>query len=218
MGTLNRILSEMKLKGISQVELCERLKIKKQAVTNWKSGHTQSYMKYLPRIAEILDVSVDYLLGKSESKETATARFVQPDITEETVSFPVTGEVAAGYNHIADEDWTGETVEIPKSYLHGRPATDYFVLTVCGDSMYPLYMDGDKVLILKQDTLEHSGQIGVIRYDGDNASLKKIEYADGEDWLRMVPINPVYKPVEIRGADLELCSVIGIPKLLIRKI
>lgn len=218
MDTLTSILEIMKSKKITQKDICHYLYLDKHTFSDWKSGRSESYLKYLPKIAEYLDVSVDYLLGKSESKETATARFVQPDITEETVSFPVTGEVAAGYNHIADEDWTGETVEIPKSYLHGRPATDYFVLTVCGDSMYPLYMDGDKVLILKQDTLEHSGQIGVIRYDGDNASLKKIEYADGEDWIRMVPVNPVYKPVEIRGADLELCSVIGIPKLLIRKI
>lgn len=218
MSTIYKITMLLKEQGKTQKELTDYLGITKNAFTDWKSGRIKSYTKHLDKIAEFFNVSVDYLLGKSESKNITSSRFVQPEISETTVTFPVIGEVAAGYNHIADEDWTGETVEIPQSYLHGRPATDYFVLTVCGDSMYPLYMDGDKVLILKADTLEHSGQIGVIRYDDDNASLKKVEYVDGEDWLRMVPINPVYKPVEIRGADLELCSIIGIPKLLIRNI
>ena len=60
--------------------------------------------------------------------------------------------------------------------------------------MYPLYMDGDKVLILKQSTLNRSGEIGAILYNGDNATLKKVEYVEGEDWMKLVPVNPEYPP------------------------
>ena len=142
---------------------------------------------------------------------------LSPTISTDTVTFPVIGEIAAGYNHCAVEDWSGETVEIPTYYLKGRKQDDFFVLSVKGDSMYPLYMDGDKVLILRQSTLNHSGEIGAIVYD-DYATLKKVEYVNGEDWLRMVPINPQYPPKRVEGAELEQCKVLGIPKLLIREI
>ena len=158
------------------------------------------------------------LLGclKSDLIEQKSLR--APEVTEDTVIFPVIGEIAAGYDYPAYEDWSGETVEIPKSYLHGRSRDDFFVLSVKGDSMYPQYMDGDKVLILKQSTMNRSGEIGAIIYDGDMATLKKIEYVDGEDWVKLIPINPEYTPKTIRNEDLEQCHVLGIPRLLVREI
>lgn len=40
----------------------------------------------------------------------------------------------------------------------------------------------------------------------------------GEDWLRMVPINPSHPIKKIDGVELEHCRILGIPKLLIRDI
>ena len=84
--------------------------------------------------------------------------------------------------------------------------------------MYPLYQEGDIVLILRQETLNASGDIGAILYDGELATLKKVKYVKGEDWMRLVPINPNFPPATIEGEDLERCRVLGIPKLLIREI
>lgn len=56
----------MKSKHISQQDICINLNLKKQAFTDWKAGKSESYLKYLPQIAEILNVSVDYLLGKTD--------------------------------------------------------------------------------------------------------------------------------------------------------
>jgi hypothetical protein len=50
------------------------------------------------------------------------------------------------------------------------------------------------------------------------ATLKKVEYVMGEDWMKLVPINPQYQPKTISGADLEQCKILGIPKLLIRQL
>ena len=58
----------------------------------------------------------------------------------------------------------------------------------------------------------------MLLYNGENATLKKVEYKDGEDWMRLVPINPEYKPKLIENSDLEQCRVLGIPRLLIREI
>lgn len=146
------------------------------------------------------------------------ARFPEPNVTDDVVTFPVIGTAAAGYDHVAEEVWDGDTVDIPTEFLHGRPKSDYFVVHVQGDSMYPMYIEGDKVLVLKADTLEYSGQVGLMLYNGDEATLKKVEYVMGEDWLRMVPINPMHPVKTIEGVDLELCRVLGIPKLLIREL
>lgn len=169
----------------------------------------------LEPIARVLRTTPAYLMGWEDSP---TRSENAPAVTENFITFPVIGEVAAGYDHIAMEDWEGDTIDVPASYLHGRSPKEYFVLRVIGDSMYPLYMDGDKVLVLRQETLNHSGQIGVLLYNSEQATLKKVEYAMGEDWLRMVPINPNYPPIRIEGADLEQCRVLGIPRLLVREI
>lgn len=141
-----------------------------------------------------------------------------PVVAENLVAFPVVGEIAAGFEHIAlEEAESPERVEIPAAYLKGRPRSDYFVLKVCGDSMYPLYMDGDKVLIKKTPSLERSGEIGAVLYE-EYATLKKVEYVVGEDWMKLVPVNPSYQPKTIEGADLEQCRILGVPVLLIREV
>ena len=66
--------------------------------------------------------------------------------------------------------------------------------------------------------MNHSGQIGVVIYDDDKATLKRIEYVFGEDWMKLIPLNPQFPPIMIRNEALEHCRVLGIPKMLIRDI
>lgn len=201
-------------KDISQEELARRCGYSSRStISKIEKGERNLTGDKIQVIADVLGVRPSYLM---DGEEPTSLR--APEVTEDTVIFPVIGEIAAGYDYPAYEDWSGETVEIPKSYLHGRNRDDFFVLSVKGDSMYPQYMDGDKVLILKQSTMNRSGEIGAIIYDGDMATLKKIEYVDGEDWVKLIPINPEYTPKTIRNEDLEQCHVLGIPRLLVREI
>lgn len=200
-----------KREDLTQEELANKLEISKSAISMYENGNRTPDFETLEMFADFFNVNLSYLIGENE-------RLLPPQIATDTVTFPVIGSIAAGYDELAVEDWTGETVEIPVSLLKGRKKEEYFVLSVHGDSMYPLYMDGDKVLILKQSTLDRSGDIGAVLYEGDNATLKKIEYVSGENWIRLVPINPEFKPKEIQGADLEQCRVLGVPRLLIREI
>ena len=201
-------------KDISQEELARRCGYSSRStISKIEKGERNLTGDKIQVIADVLGVRPSYLM---DGEEPTSLR--APEVTEDTVIFPVIGEIAAGYDYPAYEDWSGETVEIPKSYLHGRSRDEFFVLSVKGDSMYPQYMDGDKVLILKQSTMNRSGEIGAIIYDGEMATLKKIEYVDGEDWVKLIPINPEYTPKTIRNEDLEQCHVLGIPRLLVREI
>ena len=197
---------------ITQQQLADALGLSRSTIGMYEKGEREPDFETSEAIADYFNVRLDDLVGRKNANA-----LLSPTISTDTVTFPVIGEIAAGYNHCAVEDWSGETVEIPTYYLKGRKQDDFFVLSVKGDSMYPLYMDGDKVLILRQSTLNHSGEIGAIVYD-DYATLKKVDYVNGEDWLRMVPINPQYPPKRVEGAELEQCKVLGIPKLLIREI
>lgn len=228
--TAERLKQIMSVKNLKQIDIirlskpyCEKYKVKlgRNDLSQYVSGKVSPGQNKLYVLAKSLNVSEAWLMGCDVPMERDIEKkgeFAEPNITEDYTTFPVIGEIAAGYDHIAVENWEGDTADIPNSYLLGYAKKDFFVLRVIGDSMYPLYQNGDKVLILRQNTLNESGDIGAIIYDNEIATLKKIEYVKGENWIRLVPINPTYKPELIEGTRIESCRVLGIPKLLIREI
>lgn len=66
----NRISQSRKEKGITQEEMAERLGVTPQAVSKWENDISYPDILLLPKIAEILDVSVDVLLSGEAKKET----------------------------------------------------------------------------------------------------------------------------------------------------
>lgn len=206
----------LKLK-MTQEDVAFVVKVTKQTIQKYENNIiTNIPSDKIELLSKALNCSPAYLMGWEDDEDTK--RFQAPIITEDVTEFPIIGEIAAGFENIAAEDWTGETIEIPNKYLKGYKKTDFFVLRVKGQSMYPIYQEDDVVLILKQSTVNQSGDIGVIVYGDECATLKKLEFIKGEDWLRMIPLNPEYVPRLIEGEDLEHCCVLGIPKLLIREI
>lgn len=221
MTIYDRIKQLREQQGLSQQVLAEKVGFKTaSAINKIELGLRDINQTKIILFAKALNTTPAYLMGweTENDKKSDYINLPPPNITEDYTEIPVIGEIAAGYNHIAYENWEGETVPIPNHYLRGHDRSEYFVLTVKGSSMYPLYQDGDQVLILKQSTLNHSGQIGAVLYNDECATLKKVEYVMGEDWLKLIPINPNYEPELIEGEALEHCRVIGIPKLLVRDI
>ena len=210
MTTSDRIRETREKRGLTQQQLAEMVGYtNRSSIAKVEKGMVDLSETKIAAFAKALNVTPAFLLGIEE---------VAPNIAESFVSFPVMGEVAAGYDHYAVQDWTEGNIDIPASWLRGRPREDYFVLRVCGQSMFPAYQDGDIVLVLKQSTMDHSGQIGVVMYDDDKATLKRVEYVMGEDWMKLSPINPQFPPIMVTDERLEHCRVLGIPKMLVRKV
>jgi len=196
--------------GLSVDQLAEKLGINRATIYRYESEDISKLpASILQPLAAALRTTPHYLMGWEEKPQP-------PTVTEDVVELPVIGDLAAGYDRIACEHWTGETVIVPSSYLKGRNKNDFIVLCVKGDSMYPMYQNDDKVLILKQDCVPRSGAVGAIIYKDELSTLKKVEY--GEGWVKLLPVNPMYTPIEITGEDLAHFKVIGIPRLLIREI
>ncbi len=218
---VERLQQAMAESELSYGDIANITGIPKSAVHRYISGETPKIpLDRLEKIAQAMGVSAAWIMGWSDNKNgyIISAKFPPPTATDDFVTFPVIGEIAAGYDSIALEEWEGDTTDIPTSLLRGRNPEEYFVLRVKGDSMYPAYMEDDKVLILKQSTLNYSGQVGAVLYDGELATLKKVEFVPGEDWMKLIAINPNFPPKKIEGSELERCKVMGIPKLLIRDI
>ena len=51
METLNKIMEIMKEKNLKQKDLTDFLNLGKGTFTEWKSGKTNSYLRYIPKIA-----------------------------------------------------------------------------------------------------------------------------------------------------------------------
>ncbi len=204
--------------GKDRSQVCADLGVKYTTFADWYNGNKYPRIDKIERLAQYFGVLKSDLIEDNGGHFSIDGfPFPEPTVTDDVVTFYPIGTIAAGYDEIAYEEYGNTPVDIPRRYLGGRPKSDYFVLTVHGNSMYPAFLDGDKVLVLKQSTLNQPGSVGVILYESENATLKKIEYVPGEDWLRLVPINPEYPPKTISGSDLELCRVLGIPRLLIRE-
>lgn len=210
---MNRIPELRKRNRMNQSELATMMGISQSTLSGWETGRVSVSYSDLKKLSEIFSVPVDYIMG-----ENLPITKNMPTITDDVVTFRILGEVAAGYDHDPIPELDGGTISIPAEYLHGRPASDYFVLRITGDSMWPLYHDKDLVLVLRQSSCNHSGEIAVVIYDDQSASIKRVEYVQGQDWMRLIPLNPNFPPIKIEGESLEHCRVLGIPKLLIREI
>ena len=83
--------------------------------------------------------------------------------------------------------------------------------------MYPKFLEGDNLLCLRTDSVD-PGSIAVVLYDGEEATVKKVNYVQGEDWLELIPNNPEYVTKRISGEALNQCRILGKVIKLIRDI
>ena len=62
----HRLNTTRKQKGITALQMAEKLNVGLHSYRKYESGHRQPSLAALVKIADILDVSLDYLLGRDE--------------------------------------------------------------------------------------------------------------------------------------------------------
>lgn len=208
---MDKIKELREQKGISQTELANKINVVRSTICQYEKGTREPSYEVLQKLADFFNVSVDYLLGRDE--KTLEAKYP----SEQIKALPVIGKIRAGYNGIAVEEFLDDIQEIPQSIVKCYQWKDLFVLEVTGNSMYPQFLEGDRVLVHRQTSV-NSGDIAVVLYNGDEATVKQVRYVNGEDWVELIPKNPEYPTKRIENADLELCRVLGKVIYLFRKI
>lgn len=194
-----KLLSEQKLE---QKDLAEAINVKPQVISDWKSGKTKSYTKYIDQIASFFGVSVDYLLGKSPVRHNKME--ILRTESSSYVPVPVVGSVAAGYTALAETDIIGYELVDTSVLTDGY---EYAWLKVKGDSMSPLILEGDLVLIRLQEEVD-SGDLAVVIVDEEDGVIKRVQYSTNK--VTLVSENAdKYPPRVFSGKDVNRLRIWG---------
>lgn len=215
--TIKRLRKE---KGMTLEELGNRVGVGKSTVRKWETGMIANMRRdKIQKLADALDVDVDYLMGWGKK------HFIEIDVNSvEEYNFfrnklfvdgtiPVLGKVPCGYptQNLSMVDMN-DCVEIERSLSR---TGQYYGLRANGDSMFPKIEQGDVMIVHCQSDIE-SGQVAIVKINGEEATCKKIKKI--ETGLMLISINPNYepmffdwqevqdKPVEIVGRVIEVRS------------
>lgn len=73
----NKRLRELRIKNkFSQKELAKKLNITQTALSRLENGTTAAHEEIIVKVADLFDVSTDYLLGRTEIKNVY--KFIKP--------------------------------------------------------------------------------------------------------------------------------------------
>lgn len=129
------------------------------------------------------------------------------------VKIPIIGSVKAGYDYLAQENIIGN-IDVETSLV--GDGLEYFALQVKGDSMSPIFIEGDIVIIKKQNDCENN-QIAIVIVNGDEGTMKKVRKT--EQGIILQPLNPAYAPMIFTNEEIKSMpiTIVGIVKQLKRE-
>lgn len=161
-------------------------------------------------ISKAMNISIEELLSKiNENQEfTLNSSIRTVPLSElEQIEIPILGKVKAGYDYLADEN------KIGRIYLDYKPSDtkNYYALQVTGNSMEPLFSDGDIAIVHKQDNFE-SGNTCIVLINGDEATVKKVVRMD--DGIDLIAMNPYYPVRHFSSKDMKSIPVQVIGKVV----
>lgn len=197
---MNKIKEQRTQHRLSQAELAKQVGVSRSTIAMWETGGSQPDNDALRRVADILDVSTDYLLGRTDVERTAVdlekaGVFPLPEMT----TVPLIGTIACGTPIHAEENI--------EDYLQA-PACAHasFALRCQGDSMINARIfDGDIVFIRQQETVD-DGEIAAVLI-GEEATLKRVRRFPGK--LVLSPCNPMFDDFVFTGEELEGVRILG---------
>lgn len=212
---IGQYLKELReAKGLSTREVYNLVDVSNSYLSLVENGHRRPSAIVLKKLASVYNV--DYLDLYVKAGYADLAEYEKKPKTDvlgnPVVSIPILGTVKAGYDYLAQENWIG-AVDVDKKLADGN---ELFALKVHGDSMSPVLIEDDIVIIKKQDDFEN-GDIVVAIVNGDEATIKKGK--KNENSILLQPLNPSYEPLIFTYDEMESIPVkiIGIVKQLKRE-
>lgn len=161
--------------GITQKEVADFVGVSEATVSRWESGHIDNMRRdRIAALSKILRMSPLAIMGIDDDLSSRLPNMVS--VEARTFRVPIVGRVAAGRPIVADEEIVGYEY-IDNKY--SKDGHEYFGLRIVGKSMEPTIMDGDIVIVRRQNYVEN-GEIAIVLIDGEEATAKEVkESADG---------------------------------------
>ncbi|MCR4889333.1 MAG: XRE family transcriptional regulator [Ruminococcus sp.] len=227
---IKRLRQAIEQSGLTYAELGKKTGIAKSSLQRYATGATKKIpIDNIEAIAKATNVSAKYLMcwddacvethnflksitdpahaskqvldnDKIIDRMIADSRAFDP---KNMIAVPVVGNVAAGYTCLAEMDIESYELVDSETILSGY---DYMWLRVKGDSMEPLILEGDLVLVRLQDTVE-SGEYAVVIVDSEDGLVKEIKLDN--DSITLISKNPYYPPRVFKGEDTNRIRIVG---------
>lgn len=199
----DRIKSLRVERGITQEQLAAMLKVSRSTIGMYESGKREPDFETSEAIADIFNVDMDYLTGRSDIQRKhpiTPSTFIPTGFSPlpDMDTLPRVGRIACGEPILAEQN-IEDYDSVPSSWR----AT--FTLICVGDSMAPRIQDGDLVAIRQQKEVEN-GEIAAVRI-GDEATLKRVYFHD--DYIELRPENPAYSSIIRRREEMDDVSIEG---------
>ena len=194
-------------RGITQEQLASMLKVSRSTIGLYESGKREPDFDTSEAIADIFNVDMDYLTGRSdiERKHPLTPSTLIPPGFEplpRTVKKPLIGNIACGQPITAEQN-IEDYVDVPENVQCD------FCLRCKGESMIDAGIhDGDVVYIHIQPEVEN-GQIAAVRIDGE-ATLKRVFWNEQAQTLQLLAENRDYPPMVFTGPILDTVHIEGL--------
>ena len=150
----------MELNNKDRNDVCKDLNFPYTTFAEWYNGNIYPRIDKIEMLANYFGIKKSDLIERKEKMD----KFGNP-----VISIPLLGTVKAGYDYMAQENWEG-MIEIDKDII--KDGADYFALKIKGDSMSPVLIENDIVVIKKQEDFEN-GDLVVAIVNGDEATIKK---------------------------------------------
>lgn len=186
----------MEIYDLNNVELSRIVGVSESTVGKWL------LQKSLPRMGVVEQLANYFKINKSDLLEDKGKTVSVPDdpniFVPKLKKVPLLGTTAAGEPILSEEHFEG--------YV-GTTANADFCLRVTGDSMTGIGIyDGDTVFVKSQNEAE-SGQVVVVRINGDAVTLKRF-YHNGESVI-LQSENPAYPPMIFNANNCDDFRILG---------
>lgn len=181
--------------------LANKLGIKsKSTIYRYMNAEMAPKITTVKYLAEIYNVNTLWLMGYDVPMKAIPIKDIKK------IKIPVLGIVKAGYNYLAQENIVGyESVD------NISDPENCYALQVTGDSMEPLFSNGDIAIVHRQDDFE-SGNTCIILINGDEATVKKV--VKMEDGIDLIAMNPYYPVRHFSNEDMKKIPVQVIGKVV----
>lgn len=214
----NRLFKLIKENDIDINILANKLGLKsKSTIYRYMNGQMAPKVTTVKYLAEFFNVNPVWLMGydvpmKKQPKIDSNIQGMDKATEKGAVVF-VYGTIPAGMPIECIEDVI-DTEEISVDMLKG--GKEYFGLRVKGNSMEPEYLDGDTLILLKQDDCEN-GDDCVVMVNGQEGTFKRV--FKNENGIILQPLNSAYDPVPYTNKEIEELPVriLGVVEEIRRK-
>lgn len=195
--TAKRLRNLREAKKMSQNDVAKILGISRTAYVKYETGESRPVRK-LNELSTLFNVSTDYILGNEDKSINTSNRGVR---------IPVLGRVVAGIPMDTIEEII-DYEEIPKEMA---ATGEFFALKVKGHSMEPRILDGDVVIVKKQEDVE-SGDVAIVLVNGNEATVKRVKKQ--KNGITLIATNiSVYEPHYYSNEEIE-----GLPVRMLGKV